>query len=451
MDMYVIKDITITDDRQRKTFKPEDMSVLKDSIKRNGLINPITITDNGELIAGERRLRACIELGWTEVPVRFFNSLSENERKIIELEENVHRADLPWQEEAHAIRQIYELMGVSQERLAIKIGYSIMTVSRAIAVSKGLETQPENLAAATSIKSAFGMLKRRQERVLATQRDEIEETTVNMIMKDLGQATPESAIGQMNLGFEDKPSEASTKNIDDIYHQEKADLLNADFCEWIKTYNGKKFNFLHCDFPYGVNLDKSGQANQQTFGDYADDPDVYWNLCSTLAANIDKILYPSAHCIFWFGMQFYSETLEFFRKHTDFWVCPLPIIWQKSDGKGIVSDFTRRPRHTYETAFLMSRGDRKILKPCNDAYAAPTSKLIHTSEKPEPMLRYFFQMCVDNLTEMLDPTAGSGSSLRAAESLGAARVQGLEINPEFARLAQIELHHARIKQKLNKE
>jgi DNA modification methylase len=59
------------------------------------------------------------------------------------------------------------------------------------------------------------------------------------------------------------------------------------------------------------------------------------------------------------------------------------------------------------------------------------------------MLRYFFGMLVDENTVLLDPTCGSGSSLRAAESLGARSILGLERNPEFADLARDALKRAR--------
>jgi DNA modification methylase len=65
------------------------------------------------------------------------------------------------------------------------------------------------------------------------------------------------------------------------------------------------------------------------------------------------------------------------------------------------------------------------------------------SEKPEPMLRHFFGMLVDENTILLDPTCGSGSALRAADSLGARAVLGLERNPEFAGLARDALTRMR--------
>jgi DNA modification methylase len=65
------------------------------------------------------------------------------------------------------------------------------------------------------------------------------------------------------------------------------------------------------------------------------------------------------------------------------------------------------------------------------------------SIKPEPVLRHFFEMFVDESTIFLDPTCGSGSSLRAAEAAGASYVLGLERNPEFAEQANDALRRAR--------
>jgi DNA modification methylase len=66
------------------------------------------------------------------------------------------------------------------------------------------------------------------------------------------------------------------------------------------------------------------------------------------------------------------------------------------------------------------------------------------SVKPEPMLKHFFEMFVDESTIFLDPTCGSGSSVRAAESLGAAHVLGLERDPEFHESASRALRSARL-------
>jgi hypothetical protein len=92
---------------------------------------------------------------------------------------------------------------------------------------------------------------------------------------------------------------------------------------------------------------------------------------------------------------------------------------------------------------LLTRGDRKIVGPVALSYAAPTGTKEHLSMKPEPMLRHFFRMFVDEYTRMIDLTCGSATSLRAAESLGAEHVLGLELSEENWESACSELNKAR--------
>ena len=58
------------------------------------------------------------------------------------------------------------------------------------------------------------------------------------------------------------------------------------------------------------------------------------------------------------------------------------------------------------------------------------------SEKPQTVLRHFFRMLIDDTSSVLDPTCGSGSAIRAARSLGAGRMLGIERNSEFAENAE---------------
>ncbi|HCL00580.1 MAG TPA: DNA-binding protein, partial [Candidatus Marinimicrobia bacterium] len=66
-----VEKISANPHQPRKEFNPQAMEKLKQSIKENGIIQPITVRqldDGFELIAGERRLRACIELGLKGIP-----------------------------------------------------------------------------------------------------------------------------------------------------------------------------------------------------------------------------------------------------------------------------------------------------------------------------------------------------------------------------------------------
>ena len=170
----------------------------------------------------------------------------------------------------------------------------------------------------------------------------------------------------------------------------------------------------------------------QPLGTYDDGEEVMWEIMNAFAKNLDKIMAPQAHMMLWHSPKFAAEIREFLAKNCpDLWVQDIPLVWLKSDNKGIVADVQRRPRNITEFAFLISRGDRKLLKAVANGYAAPTSRVIHQSEKPIPVLKHFFQMIVDEHTRMLDPTSGSGNALVAADEFNAGRMLGIELSPEY--------------------
>lgn len=85
-----IKDIKIKKRVRKDLGNLED---LKDSLRIYGLLNPITLNSKYELIAGERRLQAAIQLGWTSIQANILDNLSEVEQLEMEIEENNQRKE----------------------------------------------------------------------------------------------------------------------------------------------------------------------------------------------------------------------------------------------------------------------------------------------------------------------------------------------------------------------
>ena len=104
---FPISSITIAPDRQRKELT--GITELAASIRTMGLIHPIVVTPDGGLVAGERRLRAHQELGYTHITVQFTSDLAPEELEAIELEENVKRKALHWREEVAAVVRLHQL------------------------------------------------------------------------------------------------------------------------------------------------------------------------------------------------------------------------------------------------------------------------------------------------------------------------------------------------------
>lgn len=374
--------------RQRRELS--GIEELADSIRRVGLINPPVIRENGELIAGERRFTACKQLGWTSIPVQYLEDLSEYEARQVELEENVRRLDLPWQDQCKAVAAYHELRKQEETDWTVQktvdaLGYSLSWVKDRLQVAKELSNGNARVAAAPKYSTAKNIVMREAERARANEAIQVK-------------AEPEAVP-----------------------------ILNVDFEEWVKTYDGPPFNLIHCDFPYGVNADKHNQGAAASHGGYSDDFDTYARLIDTLGKGP---VAESAHLIFWFSMDYYGWTLE--QLNAQGWhVDPFPLIWFKSDNTGILPDPNRGPRRVYETAFFARRGDRKVVQAVGNCIGAASTKEFHMSEKALPMLRHFFRMVCDEHSTVLDPTCGSGNALVAAAALRAGNVLGLERDKEF--------------------
>lgn len=118
--------IDVNPSQPRRRFDDAALGELADSIKENGLIQPIIVREKGgrfEIVAGERRFRASIKAGLEKVPVIVIEA---DDRKAAEyaLVENVQREDLTPVEEARAYERMSEEFGMTQEEIAAKVGKS---------------------------------------------------------------------------------------------------------------------------------------------------------------------------------------------------------------------------------------------------------------------------------------------------------------------------------------
>lgn len=396
--------------RQRQNADDFDVSDLLTSLQAIGLLNPLIIERSGVLRAGERRLTAVKQLGWTHVDVRFVEDLDEIELHLLELDENLRRKNLNWQDQCRAISEYHRLQGArttgwSAEQTADALGMTSAWVSQHLLITREIEAGNEKVINA----DRFSQARTITEKVNSRRRAEA-------ITKAL--------------------AETSGQSVAQFKEERATPLLNVDFNEWAPLYRGEPFNFIHCDFPYGVNMTGSGQGANKVMGEYADEEDVYWKLLTTLHENADRLIAKSAHIMFWFSMDFYYETKSAL-EGMGFVVNPFPLIWYKSDNTGMMPDVKRQGRRVYETALFGSRDDRLIIDAVSNLFPYPgREKEIHMSEKPIPMLKHFMRMFVDEYSLVLDPTCGSANALRAASQLNAKSVLGLERDTEFFTLAK---------------
>ena len=134
-----IDKIVTNSNQPRKYFDNGKMSELKDSIKNSGLLQPITVRkiSNGkyEIVAGERRYRACRELGMESVPVIEMN-VGDARGYELSVLENIQRENLNPIEEAESYLMLMEVYGYTQEKLSEKLGKTRSSVSNKMRILK---------------------------------------------------------------------------------------------------------------------------------------------------------------------------------------------------------------------------------------------------------------------------------------------------------------------------
>jgi ParB family chromosome partitioning protein len=119
----------------RRSFAEESLQELADSLKQNGLMQPLVVNQDGDdyvIIAGERRLRAAKLAGMTEIPVVLMEDSDDVRRLELALVENIQRENLNPIEIAHAYKTLLERCGLSQEKLSEKVNKSRSAVTNAM-------------------------------------------------------------------------------------------------------------------------------------------------------------------------------------------------------------------------------------------------------------------------------------------------------------------------------
>lgn len=124
----------------RTEFDKDALDELKKSILENGLIQPITVRRHGdniyELISGERRLRACREIGFKDIPAYIIKADTKEQMIALALIENIQRENLNAIEVAHAYKKLMDECTLSQEEIAEKVGKDRTTITNSIRLLK---------------------------------------------------------------------------------------------------------------------------------------------------------------------------------------------------------------------------------------------------------------------------------------------------------------------------
>jgi ParB/RepB/Spo0J family partition protein len=265
-------------DREGRQRRELDTRGLIESIKLRGVLNPIIVEratnpdGKHKLTAGERRYQASFELHLLDIPVRFAEDLSSTEAQIFELEENMRRADLTWQEAARAYQKIHSLYcqidpNWTQDKTAWETGVSKGTISIYLAVAENVDTNSK-IQNSSTLREAYNIITRKAERGTAAEMDRLlygaplEPWSLKI--------TPVPAVTQANAPV---PSIPIPEVHDYSINGDPAkNILHDSFLTWGPVYSGPAFNLIHCDFPYGIGVfggPQSGVNRHESYDDSA--------------------------------------------------------------------------------------------------------------------------------------------------------------------------------------
>jgi ParB family chromosome partitioning protein len=133
--LIAVDQIRPSDQQVRRTFNPEALRELADSIRQNGLLQPVLVrrlVDGYQLLAGERRWRAARLAGVERVPALVRDEPEEAGRLILGLIENLQREDLNAIEEAAGIRLLSDQFHLTQEQIAARLGRNRVSIAQSL-------------------------------------------------------------------------------------------------------------------------------------------------------------------------------------------------------------------------------------------------------------------------------------------------------------------------------
>lgn len=382
-----IAEITVKSARQRTEMG--DLESLALSLLKFGQLTPILVDRSGTLIAGERRLEAHKMNGMTHIDAIYRDEADDVELEEMELEENIQRKQLTWQEENAAIARIHALRqqrdpNWSQAQTAQLIMKpdklpQQRDVSQALTLDRMMKLFPE-LAGAKSKSQALNMAKAKAKQI-------------NKIVDVRQRPKDFSAI-------EDK-------------------ILLGDSVELIKTIPDESIDCIITDPPFGIDYDDQVSDTSRAANSYKDDKERYERIL-TMVPDLYRVLKPDAFCVWFFGISWYERVKTAFRD-AGFTVDEVPIIWDRSAGRS----FTTSPNHlftkAYDVAIHAFKGDPILVQrgKANIIAVPPvtTAERELTVERPVDLYAELIRRMTIEGQKVADFFAGSGSCPAAATSL----------------------------------
>lgn len=433
MRFIPISQVLIKPDRQRQEFDPAALQDLVTSIEERGLLHPPVLRDEAgtwTLVAGERRMKAIAqiwELGGSfrcdnqevpagEMPFTNLGDLSDLEAEEAELDENLKRKDLTWQEHAAAVARLHRLRQGQQVEKAVK-----------------LQTP---LVAQTYADTALELLGKSE----GAYQDQIhKEIIVSKHLANPAIAKAKSADEAFKIL---KKQEESAKNVElartvgASFNADLHTLLNVDCLDYMTTAadlpEAEKFDVILTDPPYGMGADNFGDAGGKLTGiehRYDDSPEHFTKLMTAWSKLSYNVVKAQAHAYVFCDIDKFHE-LKALMQAAGWYVFRTPLINHKMNS-GRVPLPDQGPRRQYEIILYAIKGKKQTTHIYPDVISTSADEnFSHGAQKPVALYQNLLQRSVRPGDRVLDTFAGSGTIFEAANGFKCSAT-GTELNPEY--------------------
>ena len=322
-------------DRFRKDYG--DIDDLALSIQNKGLLHPIIIDDNYNLLAGGRRLKAMISIGWSRTPAIVRKAKSQIDSLEIELLENIMRKDMEWQERVNLVKKIDVLYTEKEDNWTDKdtaelLDRSTGSVSQSLKLADAMEYIPE----------------------LANSKTEDEAN------KKLASLQESLAIKELERRREIRIKENTTDTkLEGILKKAEDSYIISDVFEGLAKLedNDTYLRFIEVDPPYGIDLvnmkrKKVDNTEAETYKEIKKED--YVEFLNNLCKELNRVSTRDAHIVFWFGIQWYQEVYNALTNNG--WnVDIIPALWTKTHGQ--TNDVDNKLGRAYEPFFYGKKKD----------------------------------------------------------------------------------------------
>lgn len=412
-----LKKVRTTEINVPRRFREDlgDLDELIESIQSYGVLQPITLNGNMELMAGGRRFEAATRAGVEWIPALIRDTDDELDLREIELIENVHRKDFSWNEKVQLTQHIHNLLEEkhgqwTQKQTAEVINRSPAGVYRHLELANALQIVPD-LGNCKSEDEAFKAWKKAQERAQVSKLRELQEQKF---------ADPDT---QETAPTDETETERNKRRIYQYAHDHYriGDAFEGmqELIDYYKGRGGSMIRFIECDPPYAIDLNeaKRGEEKHEDYNEV--DKGDYPGFLRKIAEMTYKVAARDAWMIFWYGPTWHCEVFAALRR-AGWQVDDIPGIWVKPTGQTNSPD-TYLARQ-YEPFAICRKGKPLLAQQGTSnvfhAPHVPTNKKYHPTQRPLDLMNELVAtFCYPN-TIALVPFLGSGATLRACYQHG---------------------------------